>query len=195
MVDDSFRQESPVNTSKQSFLFLKFDTNKFRSLKGSFDCFDQQCLEYQKYEQWKKQNIARYLMGVYLNFASIPPPLMPMVRPAKKSCYIHTSRTPVAPPQTIFKAWRFRRFQVRQLCFSCGFFKTRSVMSRRKQPSTFDQVYEFSRGRIVAYGNCGLSFRKISSRVGRHQTTVMRIWDPWMQEGTTDRRGQSHPTQ
>ncbi|GFY02770.1 transposable element Tcb1 transposase [Trichonephila clavipes] len=34
---------------------------------------------------------------------------------------------------------------------------------------------------------------KIGSRVGRNQTTVMRISDRWMQESTTDCRGQSHP--
>ncbi|GFT95048.1 transposable element Tcb1 transposase [Trichonephila clavipes] len=68
-------------------------------------------------------------------------------------------------------------------------------MSRRKHRSAFDQVSEIDRGRIVAYGDCGLSFREISSRVGRNQTTVMRICDRWMQEGTTDRRGRSHPTQ
>ncbi|GFV83992.1 transposable element Tcb1 transposase [Trichonephila clavipes] len=32
----------------------------------------------------------------------------------------------------------------------------------------------------------------MGSRVGRNQTTVMRICDRWMQEGTTDRRGRSH---
>ncbi|GFY33120.1 transposable element Tcb1 transposase [Trichonephila clavipes] len=48
------------------------------------------------------------------------------------------------------------------------------------------------RGKIVAYRDYGLSFRKIGSRVGRNQTTVMRICDRWMQEGTTDRRGRSH---
>ncbi|GFU14967.1 transposable element Tcb1 transposase [Trichonephila clavipes] len=42
---------------------------------------------------------------------------------------------------------------------------------------------------------CGLSFRKIDSRVGRNQTTVMQICDRWMQESTTDRRGRSHPPQ
>ncbi|GFV17154.1 transposable element Tcb1 transposase [Trichonephila clavipes] len=70
-------------------------------------------------------------------------------------------------------------------------------MSRRKQRSAFDQVSEFDRGRIVAYRerDCGLSFREIGSRVGRNQTTVMRICDCWMQEGTTDRRGRSHPPQ
>ncbi|GFW73096.1 transposable element Tcb1 transposase [Trichonephila clavipes] len=68
-------------------------------------------------------------------------------------------------------------------------------MSRRKQRSAFDQVSEFHRGRIVAYRDCGLSFREIGSLVGRNQTTVMRICDRWMQEGTTDRRGRSHPPQ
>ncbi|GFW26094.1 transposable element Tcb1 transposase [Trichonephila clavipes] len=41
----------------------------------------------------------------------------------------------------------------------------------------------------------GLSFRKIGSRVGRSQATVMRICDRWMQESTMDRRGRSHPPQ
>ncbi|GFS62782.1 hypothetical protein TNCV_3202081 [Trichonephila clavipes] len=70
MEDDSFRQESPVNTSKenQSFFFPEFDLNKFSSCKSFLDCFDQQCLEYQKDEQWKKQNIPRYFTGVYLKF-------------------------------------------------------------------------------------------------------------------------------
>ncbi|GFV16630.1 transposable element Tcb1 transposase [Trichonephila clavipes] len=60
---------------------------------------------------------------------------------------------------------------------------------------TFDQVSEFGRGRIVAYQDCGLSFKEIGSRVGRNQTTVIRICDHWMQKGTTDQRGQSHPSQ
>ncbi|GFX26598.1 transposable element Tcb1 transposase [Trichonephila clavipes] len=68
-------------------------------------------------------------------------------------------------------------------------------MSPTKQRSAFDQVSEFDRGRIVAYRDCGLSFREIGSRVGRNQTTVMRICDRWMQEGTTDRRGRSQPPQ
>ncbi|GFV83672.1 transposable element Tcb1 transposase [Trichonephila clavipes] len=68
-------------------------------------------------------------------------------------------------------------------------------MSRRKQRSAFDQVSEFDRGRIEAYRDCGLSFREDGSRVGRNQTTVMRICDRWMQDSTMDRRGQSHPPQ
>ncbi|GFV47786.1 transposable element Tcb1 transposase [Trichonephila clavipes] len=38
-----------------------------------------------------------------------------------------------------------------------------------------------------------LKIKKIGSHVGRNQTTVMRICDRWMQKGTTDRRGHSHP--
>ncbi|GFV59101.1 transposable element Tcb1 transposase [Trichonephila clavipes] len=68
-------------------------------------------------------------------------------------------------------------------------------MSRRKRRSAFDQVSEFDRGRIVTYRDCGLSFREIGGRVGRNQTTVMRMCDRWKQEGTTDRRGPSHPPQ
>ncbi|GFU57379.1 uncharacterized protein TNCV_3635581 [Trichonephila clavipes] len=66
------------------------------------------------------------------------------------------------------------------------FFQKVSVMSRRKQRSAFDQVFEFDRGRIMAYRDCVLSFREIGSRVGRNQTTLMRIGDSWMQNGTTD---------
>ncbi|GFT42536.1 transposable element Tcb1 transposase [Trichonephila clavipes] len=36
---------------------------------------------------------------------------------------------------------------------------------------------------------------KIGSRIGRNQTPVMRICDRWMQEGTTNRCGRSHPPQ
>ncbi|GFS49401.1 transposable element Tcb1 transposase [Trichonephila clavipes] len=68
-------------------------------------------------------------------------------------------------------------------------------MSLRKQRSAFDQVSVFDRGRIVVYRDCGLPFREIGSRVGRNQTTVMRICDRWMQEGMMDRRGRSHPPQ
>ncbi|GFS90525.1 transposable element Tcb1 transposase [Trichonephila clavipes] len=35
----------------------------------------------------------------------------------------------------------------------------------------------------------------MGSRAGRNQTTVIRICDRWMQEGTMDRHGRSHPPQ
>ncbi|GFY27388.1 transposable element Tcb1 transposase [Trichonephila clavipes] len=39
------------------------------------------------------------------------------------------------------------------------------------------------------------SATEIGSRVGRNQTNVMRMYDRWMQEGTTDRPGRSHLSQ
>ncbi|GFU05457.1 transposable element Tc1 transposase [Trichonephila clavipes] len=54
------------------------------------------------------------------------------------------------------------------------------------------QIIRVRQRKIVAYRDCGLSYREIGSRVGRNQTTVIRICDRWMQEVTTDRRGQSH---
>ncbi|UYV72348.1 hypothetical protein LAZ67_9002722 [Cordylochernes scorpioides] len=79
---------------------------------------------------------------------------------------------------------------------TCGLRSTCSSLDvKLKQQSSFDQVSEFDRGRIVAYRDCVLSFKEIGSRVGRNQTTVMRICDRWMQEGTTDRRVRSHPPQ
>ncbi|GFV58489.1 transposable element Tcb1 transposase [Trichonephila clavipes] len=46
------------------------------------------------------------------------------------------------------------------------------IIFKIKQRSAFDQVSEFDRGRIVAYRDCGLSFRKIGSRVGRNKQLV-----------------------
>ncbi|GFT90887.1 hypothetical protein TNCV_2200421 [Trichonephila clavipes] len=63
-------------------------------------------------------------------------------------------------------------------------------MSRRKQRSTLDQVSEFDRGGIVAYGDCGSSFRKIGSHVGRKLKTVLRICDRRMQEESPDWGGE-----
>ncbi|GFW35708.1 HTH_38 domain-containing protein [Trichonephila clavipes] len=68
-------------------------------------------------------------------------------------------------------------------------------MSHGKQRSAFDQVSELDKGRIMAHRDYGLSFRQIGSRVGRNLTTVMRISDRWMQEGTMDRSCRLHPPQ
>ncbi|GFV15444.1 transposable element Tc3 transposase [Trichonephila clavipes] len=97
--------------------------------------------------------------------------------------------------KVLFKVWRFRRFQVRKLVFFLLFFQKNYPLCLVENRLAFDQVSEFERGRVAAYRDCGLAFRKIVSGVGRNQTTVMRICDRWMQEGTTDRRGRSHPLQ
>ncbi|GFX63527.1 transposable element Tc1 transposase [Trichonephila clavipes] len=66
-------------------------------------------------------------------------------------------------------------------------------MPCRKYRASFPQVSKFYRERIVAYWDCGLSFRKNGQCVGRNQAPVMWICHHWMQEETTDRWGQSHP--
>ncbi|GFU05059.1 transposable element Tc3 transposase [Trichonephila clavipes] len=107
----------------------------------------------------------------------------------------HITRACGATSKRYLRFGDFDDFKFSKCVFLVGFSKKRLVMSRRKQRSAFDKVSEFDRGRIVAYRDCELSFREIGSRVGRNQTTVMRICDRWMQEGMTDRRGRSHPPQ
>ncbi|GFX41182.1 hypothetical protein TNCV_2218801 [Trichonephila clavipes] len=64
----SGRSHQSTHPKRINPFFPEFDLNKFSSFKSFLSCFDQQCLEYQTDEQWKKQNIPRYLTGVYLKF-------------------------------------------------------------------------------------------------------------------------------
>ncbi|GFW11642.1 transposable element Tcb1 transposase [Trichonephila clavipes] len=71
-----------------------------------------------------------------------------------------------------------------------------SILNSRRAASPLVRLVEGKeRGRIVAYRDCGLSFTEINNRVGKNQTTIMRICDRWMQEGTTDRRARLNPPQ
>ncbi|GFY17737.1 hypothetical protein TNCV_1074721 [Trichonephila clavipes] len=54
MEDDSFRQESPVNTSKEPFFFPEFDLNKFSSCKSFWTVLINNVWNIKKEEQWKK---------------------------------------------------------------------------------------------------------------------------------------------
>ncbi|GFS50674.1 transposable element Tcb1 transposase [Trichonephila clavipes] len=89
----------------------------------------------------------------------------------------------------------FDDFKFGNCVFFVVFSKNDQLCLVESSDQLFYQVSKFNRGRIVAYRDRGLSFRKIGSRVGRNQTTVMRICDRWMQEGTTDRCDRSHPPQ
>ena len=111
------------------------------------------------------------------------------------SAQTHITRACGATSKRYLRLGDFDDFKFGNCVFLVVFSKKRSIMPRRKHRSSSDQVSEFHRGRIVAYRDCGLSFREIGSRVGRNQTTVMRICARWMQEGTTDRRVRSHPPQ
>ncbi|GFY28704.1 uncharacterized protein TNCV_3440711 [Trichonephila clavipes] len=111
------------------------------------------------------------------------------------SAQTHITRACAATSKRYLRFGDFDDFKFGNCVFLVAFFKKRSVMPRGKQRSAFDQVSDFDRGSIVVYRDCGLSFRENGSRVGRNQTTVMRICDRWIQEGPTDRRGRSHPPQ
>ncbi|GFT93813.1 transposable element Tcb1 transposase [Trichonephila clavipes] len=58
----------------------------------------------------------------------------------------------------------------------------RRKLKLKKQRSALHQVSEFDGRRIVDNRDCGLSFRKVSSGVGRNEAIVMRICDLWAQE-------------
>ncbi|GFU52398.1 uncharacterized protein TNCV_3959121 [Trichonephila clavipes] len=105
------------------------------------------------------------------------------------SVQTHITRACSATSKRYLRLGEFHDFKFGSCVFLVFFSKKRSVTSRRRQQLAFDQVSEFDRGSTVAYRDYGLSFREIGSRVGRNQTTVMGIWDRWMRESKTDRRG------
>ncbi|GFT11615.1 uncharacterized protein TNCV_2906741 [Trichonephila clavipes] len=93
------------------------------------------------------------------------------------SAQTHITRARGVTSKRCLRLGDFDDFKFGNCVFLVVFFKKRSVMSRRKERSAFDQVSEFDRGRIVAYRDCGISFREIGSRVGRNKATVMQICD------------------
>ncbi|GFW72643.1 transposable element Tcb1 transposase [Trichonephila clavipes] len=69
-----------------------------------------------------------------------------------------------------------------------------TVYLRRKYGNLIDDAtFEYAYGRIVAFWDCGLSFREISQRAGRNSATIMQICHRWMQEVTTALWGRSYP--
>ncbi|MBJ4999813.1 IS630 family transposase [Salmonella enterica subsp. enterica serovar Hadar] len=64
-------------------------------------------------------------------------------------------------------------------------------MPRVRRRNAYQHVSEFDRGRIVAYRDCGLSYRSIAARVGRDPMTVSRIWNRWVHDSHTERRAGS----
>ncbi|GFT98790.1 uncharacterized protein TNCV_3792301 [Trichonephila clavipes] len=81
------------------------------------------------------------------------------------SAQTHITHACGATTKRYLRLTDFDDFKFGNSVFLVVLSKERSVMSRRKQRSAFHQVSEFDRGRIVAYRDCGLSFREIGSRV------------------------------
>ncbi|GFS92270.1 uncharacterized protein TNCV_1113601 [Trichonephila clavipes] len=84
------------------------------------------------------------------------------------SAQTHITRACGATSKRYLKLRNFDDFKFSHCAFLVVFYKKRSK-KRSIQQSAFDQVSEYDTGRIVAYRDCGLFFRKIGSRVGRNQ--------------------------
>ncbi|GFU49487.1 HTH_Tnp_Tc3_2 domain-containing protein [Trichonephila clavipes] len=65
------------------------------------------------------------------------------------------------------------------------------VMPRARSRNAYQHVSDFDNGRIVAYWDCGLSYRSIAARVDQNPMTVCRIWNPWVRDGNTELRAGS----
>ncbi|GFW40778.1 HTH_Tnp_Tc3_2 domain-containing protein [Trichonephila clavipes] len=64
-------------------------------------------------------------------------------------------------------------------------------MPRLRSRNTCRHVSDFDRGQIVAYHKCGLSYRSITSRVGRNPVTVSRIRNRGFKDGNMERCARS----
>lgn len=66
-------------------------------------------------------------------------------------------------------------------------------MPRRRERMQYQHVSEFERGRMIGLRETGLSYRDIAARTGHAATTVMRVWNQWIEEGRTQRRAGTGP--
>ncbi|GFW04625.1 HTH_Tnp_Tc3_2 domain-containing protein [Trichonephila clavipes] len=64
-------------------------------------------------------------------------------------------------------------------------------MPRVRSKNVYQHICDYDNGRIVAYQNCGLSYRCIADRVGRDPITVSKIYNRWVQDGNTELRTES----
>ena len=67
----------------------------------------------------------------------------------------------------------------------------RYASSMRK--GAISTVSAFERDRMVGLREAGLSYRDITARTRHDATTVMRVWNPWREEGRTKRRAGTGP--
>ncbi|GFV38439.1 HTH_Tnp_Tc3_2 domain-containing protein [Trichonephila clavipes] len=56
-----------------------------------------------------------------------------------------------------------------------------------RRRNAYQDVSDLDKGRIVAYRNCDLSYHSTAARICRDTMTDSRIWNRWVQDGTTER--------
>ena len=83
-----------------------------------------------------------------------------------------------------------------QIAFErCCLVKKNVVMHHLRRRNIDQLMYDFDRGRIIAYRNCCLSYTSIGVRVGEDLMTACRIWNLYIQESHTENRiGSQRPT-
>ena len=64
-------------------------------------------------------------------------------------------------------------------------------MSHVRRKHTYQQIPDFDGGRIVAYLDYGLSYRRIAACVVRNLMTICRMWNQWFREDNMERRAES----
>ncbi|GFX85793.1 hypothetical protein TNCV_2471951 [Trichonephila clavipes] len=64
-------------------------------------------------------------------------------------------------------------------------------MLRERSRNAYQRVSGFDKARIVAYRDCGFSYRSIAARVDQDQMTVGRLGYRWVQKGNMERRAAS----
>ncbi|GFU71378.1 HTH_Tnp_Tc3_2 domain-containing protein [Trichonephila clavipes] len=56
-------------------------------------------------------------------------------------------------------------------------------MPRVRSRNAYQLVFDFDKGRIIAYRKCGLSYHSFAACIGRDPMTVSRIWNQRAQDG------------
>ncbi|GFT99955.1 HTH_Tnp_Tc3_2 domain-containing protein [Trichonephila clavipes] len=62
-------------------------------------------------------------------------------------------------------------------------------MPHGRSRSAYQHVSDFDKGRIVVYRNYVLLYHSIDACVGGDPMTVSRVWNRWVQDSNTERRG------
>jgi IS30 family transposase len=68
------------------------------------------------------------------------------------------------------------------------FFTCVVVMRRVRRDQHYNQLTPFERSRIVGMHEAGLPFRDIARRLGPSDSTIIRAWRAWFNEGSERRR-------
>ncbi|GFX61656.1 hypothetical protein TNCV_2590991 [Trichonephila clavipes] len=67
-------------------------------------------------------------------------------------------------------------FLILEIAFECCCLAKIFVMSRVRSANAYQHVSDFDKGQIVAYRDCGLSYRSIAARIDRDPMIVSLLF-------------------